>query len=352
MHSRRSNLPNRPFDDTGVYWLVWCWQFHAHGYESRVIRLDGDPAMSMILRLLVLLLFLFSSSIPQTTMRGLSSMRGRADMGRVVYELVSFTTPPPYYGGLEVFRSFDLTNWTTTANSYECSNAVRDPSITKYNGNYYLIHTNPCGATSTHAVAWSKSSDGLSWSAGATLDMTTLGDPGNTFAWAPEWFIDPNSTGLSAVHVLIALDSQLYEFHPTAEDFSTWSNVIHVTVTGVSSLIDPFWVYRSGTYYIWYKLQDGSCNIQYASSSTLLGTYTNVKTGNWAGFVNSGCVEGPSLIKNLAGGWRLFLDLDHNDLAAGQINYSDSADDWTTWTPISPIFTPTQAKHGTAIRLP
>lgn len=281
-----------------------------------------------------------------------------------LYQLVSFQVPSST-GIYEVFRSEDLTNWNAQTISYDCltspgPNGVRDPSITLYNGTYYLIHTNTCTSPySGWIISWSQSSNGLVWSNHTQLDLTQMGIPAATTSWAPEWFIDPNASGLSSVHAFLTVSTtgsspgafQVYEIHPTASDFSTWSNAELVTVTGVSSLIDVFPIYKSGTYYLWYKLQDGSCNIQYASSSTLLGTYTNVKTGNWAGFTNQGCVEGPALIQTSTG-YRLFLDLDFNSLSEGQINYSDSTgSSWASWTAITPISTPSQAKHGTAISL-
>ena len=281
------------------------------------------------------------------------------------YELVSFTCNGSNSGIFEVFRGRDLTNWTTAFTTYDClsvpgPNGVRDPSLTFFNGTFYLIHTNTCTSPYPgYIISWSHSTDAVTWANHTQLDLTAMGIPTATTSWAPEWIIDPNGSGLASVHVFLTVSTtgsspgafQVYEIHPTAADFSTWSNAQPITVTGVSSLIDVFPIYRSGTYYLWYKLQDGSCNIQYASSSTLLGPYTNVKTGNWAGFTNSGCVEGPALILKPNGTWRLFLDLDQNQICSGQINYSESADNWATWTAIAPINTPSQAKHGTVLNL-
>jgi len=282
---------------------------------------------------------------------------------QTTYELVSFADSGTNVT-FEVFTSTDLTNWTSQSPTYDCltpppgTNGPRDPSIMTYSGLYYLIHTNSCSSPNSYVIAWSHSTDGINWAPHATLDLTTMGIPNAVFAWAPEWFIDPNGSGLASVHVFLTISTngggnfQVFEIHPTAADFSTWSNVQAVTVTGVSTLIDVFPVYLSGTYYLWYKLQDGSCNIQYASSATLLGTYTNVKTGNWAGLVSQGCVEGPALVRTGTSSWRLFLDLDFDSISGGQLFYSVSTDNWATWTtPILTTNTATQAKQGTVIPL-
>ena len=105
--------------------------------------------------------------------------------------------------------------------------------------------------------------------------------------WAPEWFQDPQASGLSSVHVFLAITSDvccssgfaIYEKHPTAADFSTWSTAQAITIDGYSNLnpIDPFVVYEGGSYNLWIKNNGGfgvNHYLTYASSSNLLGGNT------------------------------------------------------------------------------
>jgi hypothetical protein len=292
--------------------------------------------------------------------------RGVTTVATPNFQLVSFDAEDSQPDDIfEVFRSTDTINWTKLSPSYDCLDHVRDPSIMKYNGTYYLIHTQSCSSGATDAdIAWSQSADGVTWADHTQIDLGA-DIPGTQEAWAPEWFIDPNGSGLSAVHFFLAVTTdpdqvgfQIYEKHPTGisgTTFTGWSTAQAITIseTGSFNPIDPFVVFRSDTnlYYLWWKQNlDGQEFINYGSSSTLLGTYTPIQTNtDWAGW---GIAEGPCLLKTSTG-WRIFFDNDNNSLTAGQINYSDATgNDWSTWTTKAPIVTSTQAKHGTVIPYP
>jgi hypothetical protein len=246
----------------------------------------------------------------------------------------------------------------------------RDFSIKNISGIWWAVFTTGSytsfGATSSSGPLCNAASPSSAWS--SPLSISTEGAiSGQKNSWAPEWFTDPND---SSLHVLVAItpdqttsntNQQIYELHPVGSNLAgTWSQPVHVTVTGESSIIDPFSVFVAGTYYIWYKEQqtNGAGCIGYASSTSLTGVYTIVKTGDWAGWLaakgetcTSGNLEGVNLI-HLADRWRLYTDYfaGSGSLTAGQINYSDSFDNWATWTPLIPIATaPVQAKHGTVV---
>jgi hypothetical protein len=68
----------------------------------------------------------------------------------------------------------------------------------------------------------------------------------------------------------------------------------------------------------------------YASSASLLSGYTIIQSGNWAGWGTH--LEGECLIKLANGNWRIYLDNEGNG-----IYYSDSADNWVTWSAKAPI---------------
>lgn len=257
--------------------------------------------------------------------------------------------------------SNDLIFWhlPSPATAYPLTHLVRDPSIMKYNGRYYLIHTYAVAVGPLHQFMIASSADLKTWTTPTLIDGNQGGLTIQNL-WAPEWFIDPNGSGLSSVHVFFAVDLtgaqndfQIYEMHATASDFDTnaasWSNPVLITVTGQTNIIDPFIVYRSdtSTYYMWFN--GFGTAAKYASSSTLTGTYGSTVTdpGGWGSGMEGTCLR--QIIAGSPGTWRVWFDFDGGSLTPGQINYADSTDGWSTWTALTPIYTPGQAKQGTII---
>lgn len=246
--------------------------------------------------------------------------------------------------------------WGKTPDTYyNIDNLTRDPSITYYGGKYWVAHTHAISGGNLRDFYLTSSTDLINWSAPISVD-TSAAQSGVIETWAPEWFLDPADSGLSSVHVFVmvrGLDTnhQIYEIHPTAADFSTWSTPVLITITGQSNVLDPFVVYKGSSYYLWFK-DEATHYICYASSTTLTGTYTVQESGDWAGWGQP--QEGPALL-NLGGSperWRIYMDDYQSSLTAGQLYYSDSTDDWANWTARVAINTPGQAKHGTMIQVP
>lgn len=311
------------------------------------------------------LLFLLCGCLLATIVTGPISINPVSPDQSHGYVLTSFeadyTSNPN--GVLRVFYSPNALNWSwfTKPVTYNCFQGVRDPSIINWQGTYYMIHTltgtNPSCVPQTYMIGLSTSTDRVTWSNMQLIDLTTHGDASAVFSWAPEWFVDPNGSGLSSVHVFLSISNtasccsnfQIYEMHPTSNNFSTWSNITSIPITGEGNSIDPMVVYKSSTntYYCWFKAQSTGY-LNYASSSTLIGTYAPVKTDtNWA---NIGQAEGPFVVQISGTHWRWYYDLCTNTYSAGQINYTDSFDNWLTWqAPGVPITTPTQAKQGSFI---
>jgi len=262
------------------------------------------------------------------------------------YVLSSFagTYPNDHF---KLFASVDGVSWTQSPANY--SPALRDPSITRVNGTWWLAHTS-IPDTSSFQIA---SSGNLAvWSQPVTVGVTPIAA---AHVWAPEWFLD-----VDGPHILVAVSTvvqpvgpfSIYELHPTSPDFSTWSQPVAVSIPAETvNAIDPYMVKIGSTYYLWYVTFNGNVSeyIQYGSASSLTGPFTLIKTGNWAGWVGSDSgVEGPCLI-HLSDRWRMYLD--QRGIDNGQFQYSDSFDSWATWTTKQPIQTGTQAKHGTVFPL-
>ena len=143
--------------------------------------------------------------------------------------------------------------------------ATRDPSITYYNGKWWVAFT---GGSTTPGFAVRSTSDFRTWDAEFDVSVSgahgALGNTDRTNTWAPEWFIDDDGS-LSAYFAVVSYISSsfyLWEIHPTADDLSTWSTPVMVSQSGEYNTIGPF---------------------------------VPVKTGNWATFPD--LHEAPALVK-------------------------------------------------------
>lgn len=223
----------------------------------------------------------------------------------------------------------------------------RDPSLIRHAGRYWIAHTlGELPSTGSDKFQVLVSDDLLTWTAVVQVDCSSI--TGSTLIWAPEWFVDDDGS----VTVFVAANPgggashTLYRTAPTNAGMTTWSTPTAVTVTGKSNVIDGFVVKKGSTYYLWYK-DDTTAYIEYASSSTLAGPYTVLQSGNWAGWGSS--VEAPCLVKVDATRWRLYMN-QNSGYTSIKVDYSESTDDWATWSTRATVATPFLAAHGTVRR--
>lgn len=267
--------------------------------------------------------------------------------------------------------------------TYQCF--TRDPSIINWGGTYALVHTGnggPAGCASPAGTSMpiTVATNTTTWTFGLPIifDFSAAFPAGNT--WAPEWFPDPQNctyhtdgTGWSCttvgnLHVFFAGCAggtgcfQINEIHPTASDFLTntasWSAPAAITITAETNTIDPFVVWRPDVskYFIFYN-HNGSACINWASSATLTGTYTDVATNQCFG-LGAVILEGTSLIQTVAGSpgtWQLCTD----NLGAvasftlGNYFCGTSTDGFSTWSTFVKLSGPgVQIKQGTMIPFP
>jgi hypothetical protein len=259
-------------------------------------------------------------------------------------------------------------------NSHPNGCTVRDPDIAKFGSTWWLLHT--CGAAGNGQFCITHSTTLENW---ADYQIVTLNST-TAQTYAPNWVHNPDGTpyldtgGCPHAAVVYQPNGTTYhiaETHPTnCSNFTqAWSQAAVLALpTGemVPNQLDPYIICMApgggnctgtgDTFYLWYLELTLSTTqyINYASASSLTGTYTLVSPGgNWAGWPTPN-QEGPALIK-LSDRWRMYFDnVGHppGDLTDGQIYYSDSFDNWGTWTTATPINTQVQAKHGTVIPYP
>ena len=281
---------------------------------------------------------------------------------------------------LHSFLSPDGISWEEILTSYNCNSHpsscyVRDPDVAKFGSTWWLVHT--CGNAAFGQFCITHSTDLKNWS---NVVLATVGTT-NVPTYAPNWVHNPDGTPYidrgGCPHAAVVYQPgittapyELAETHPTnCSDFTQpWTTAQVLTISGesITNQLDPYIVCVSpgggtctgtgDTFYLWYlELQLSTSEyINYASSSSVTGPYTRVSPGgNWAGWPTP-TQEGPALIK-LSDRWRMYFDnVGHppGDLSDGQIYYSDSFDNWATWTTSEPVSTQIQAKHGTVIPYP
>lgn len=252
-----------------------------------------------------------------------------------------------------LFSSFDGIAFTQVTDSmlFDFGDSSRDPSILHWDNQYWVAHTGPSG--DEVFTVWNSAQLAGQWNQIAQPDCSSI-NPGPFRVWAPEWFVDPDDEGLDAVHIFFSAsylafdDFQLYEIHPTNRTMTTWSAPVIITGTSLpDNMIDPFMVKKDGLYQLWYKEEDAGY-IEYMTSSSLTSGYTVTETGNWASW---GTMEAVNLVKLDDGRWRAYM-VDNAGFGTIDTLYSDSVDDWATWTTPAPIITPFLTSHGTTIRIP
>jgi hypothetical protein len=249
---------------------------------------------------------------------------------------------------LLIYKAPDDLNFTEVSNSGYAgpTDNLRDPSIMKYSdGKYYVAFTTPegkgcCGADLSFSIAVSP--DLMTWT---TFTTVPSGVPGTQTTWAPEWFKDTDGS----INILVSIDPggghRTYVFKATDSTLMTWQGP---TEAGIGpDFIDTFVVLLGGTYHAFTK-NSATSYIEHATATSLTGPWTFVGTGDWAGWgVHR---EGPAVIQLPGGVWRAFID---GYGSGGHEMYTDSTDDFATWTTPAPIpVIGNTTSHGTVIGVP
>jgi len=246
----------------------------------------------------------------------------------------------------------ELGDWYSgNALYYPASGTLRDPSIYvgKSSHTYWMVHTKGNAGDVTTSFALVSSSDIQHWTLVTSVDCSEIS--GVNRVWAPEWFEDSDGS----LHVFFAAStdgattsSHIYEKHPTNAAMTSWSSAVQITGTGLSTtMIDPFVVKKGSTYHLFYATYPGPFEyIEYASSSSLTSGYTVTQSGNWAGW---GGAEGESLVQIDSTTWRIYFDT----LFGTGFSYSESTDNWATWSTKTAITLPipNNPQHGTILRV-
>ena len=211
---------------------------------------------------------------------------------------------------------------------------LRDPSLIYKNGIWYLAYT-PNGFSGSDEMYIARSRDLINWSAYATIDLSSIGDS-SMRVWSPEFFTDDDGS----IHIVVSCndnygsepedDFKIYLLSAEADDLSAWSEP--QLIFDAFPAIDPCLFKENGTYYLWYKNEaSGQKVIEVASASSIDGTYTRIKSGDWAGWGNG--LEGPTILKRGPGDYLLYVDA----YVAGGVKWATSSSLLSGWSGLTTI---------------
>jgi hypothetical protein len=238
------------------------------------------------------------------------------------------------------FRRFnDTPIWTTTSPG-AAGISTRDPRLLHHKNKFYICFTTT-GFSSGTSFDIIESSDLANWELTARVSMTAIS--GVQQVWGPKWFVDGDTVRICVACTTSYPDGPYthYEIHATHAALTAWSSP--VAITGLpANTIDGVWYKKPGdaNYYFWYK-NETTKYIEYATSASITSGYSTTGSGDWAGFGTQR--EGPSLVRIGDGYWRVYYDA----YPGGGIYYSESTDDWATWSTPALISTQqTQSNPG------
>ncbi len=226
---------------------------------------------------------------------------------------------------LSIFTSNDGKTYTSLAseNYTPPANLLRDPSLIRgEDGFYYIVYTTNWDGK-TFGVA--KSSNLRDWT---HLKDVTLPIDNLTNVWAPEWFKDDNGK----TYIIVSLSKNgtkgpfgAYKLELLDNSYTKFSNP--EPLKGLqNNFIDTFIVKNNNKYYAFTK-NETTKDVELATSDKLDGDWVFEKTGDWAGWGN--WIEGQSLVQLDDKTWRIYFD----DYRNKKYYYSDSTDNFKTWTP-------------------
>lgn len=266
-----------------------------------------------------------------TNLNGMETDIAKAlDLGYVV---TAFTGNGVANEKLSVFYSPDgKTLFGGGANNIYADTAtgtsLRDPSTIKIGDKWFTAHTVNNGYTKNFAII--QSTDLINWTNIAYIDVSSIATLNQ--AWAPELIVDTNGDVYAFFSSMTTGNvGSAYYVKALNAGLTSWSAPTAMVWTSApTNLIDPNFILHNGVWYCFYK-HEGTKYIERATSTTLTGTYTTDKTGDWAAW-GSG-VEGPQLVKVNDTTWRLYVD---RYQAATGYAYTESTD-LTTWTTLTGI---------------
>jgi len=350
--------PYAPIDHSHPHGLLSSDEAHMHdadqiGYDNTNSGLDADNLQAAIDEL----------AADVTTGGGLPGLLRAHTHGLFLGAFHDRALSP---AAPVIMGSFDGKDWTTLANITTDNSGTTyagDPTLMHWRGKFWLTHQYSTSSGKTKFTLLS-SEDLSTWT---EVTEVTTGVSGATEVYPGTWvrnedgtvYLDPD-TDRPVFILTVSTNASAgagpfvpYEMHPTNDAMTTWSSAVEIDGDFPADIIDPFVIKHGDEWAFWYKSNDpGDEVVEYATCSTLLGTYAVQQSGNWAGWGTAR--EAPCLVKLPDGVWRIYIQK-YSTQTDGQW-YSESTDDWATWSTLTQLTTDLADDdtlgHGDVIYLP
>jgi Glycosyl hydrolases family 43 len=239
---------------------------------------------------------------------------------------------------LWVYQSTNGTSFSVLAdtNFRGPTGVLRDPSIIKHNGRYYIAYTVRSWTTNSTHFNIATSTNLTSWTHVASV---ASGIANTRFVWAPEFFVDGGTIRIIASVAQTTCSACFRPYVYTAQNsaLTSWSGPAQMWGLGTNH-IDTFVVRDGGTYHAFVK-DETSKYIEHWTTTAGLTSGWVQRAALWtAGH------EGPSVIRMDDGTWRIYIDRYTN----GGI-WTATSRDLNTWSGITRASC-SGCRHGTVAR--
>jgi hypothetical protein len=211
---------------------------------------------------------------------------------------------------------------------------LRDPSIIKQNGAYYIAYTWQSWTTNSTYFAVARSSDLRTWT---TIATVPAGISNTRFTWAPEFYVEGGTVRIiaSVAQTTCANCFRPYVYTARNAALTSWSGPAQMWGLGFNH-IDTYVVRSGSTWHAFTKNETTKYIEHWTTTESLTGGWVN------RGALWSSGYEGPSLVRMDNGSYRIYVDKYVN----GGLWTATSSDLWT-WTGLSGVGC-AGCRHGTA----
>lgn len=205
-------------------------------------------------------------------------------------------------------KNFDELGSYATA---DAGATVRDPSPLIVGSRLYVAHTRPTTAGGgafgvTDTIGLMYTDDLTTWTNVSPINIATK-ISGVKQTWAPEWFVDGNTTYLLfAASTIMSSDNspfQMYEIHTTDTNLATASWSAATKLAGLPAGIDGHIVKLAADQYVIFY-SDANQYLRRAQAPAVAGPWTDDRRvdDTW------GKAEGPTTVQMPGGTRRLYMD--------------------------------------------
>ncbi|GID30910.1 family 43 glycosylhydrolase [Paractinoplanes brasiliensis] len=213
---------------------------------------------------------------------------------------------------------------------------LRDPSILKRNGRYYIAYTVQSWTTNSTYFNIASSTNLTTWTNIASIPS---GIADTRFTWAPEFYVEGG-----AVHVITSVAATTcsncfrpYVYTARNTELTSWSGPAQMWGLGTNH-IDTYVVKNGNTWHAFTKDETGKYIEHWTTTAGLTAGWIN------RGRLWSSGYEGPSLVRLDDGSWRIYVDR----YSTGGGIYTATSTDLNTWTGLTSVGC-AGCRHGTAI---